>query len=339
MTGSSRARGAVGPLGLLSLDVGGAVRGEVRGAGHRRVSHGLYRPLTRGNEFEEFLRDLQAWRQVLPDGSAFTHLTAARLRGWQLPKLPEQVPVFAAVHAGTSRPRRPGLLFSRLVGDAKFEVRHGLPVERAEEVLLRAARDLGQLDLVVMVDSALRLDDLDPLRMEHLLDSRRPGVRALRQAWQLSDRRAESGGETLLRQFHVVLEIPVEPQAVLVDDHGRRLGRADLLVVGTREVHEYDGAHHRDGRQHQVDLRRERAFGTSYRRRGFTLDDLLNQSATVMHELDRVLDRPHDLARLRRWRTLVEHSLYSATGRQRLTNRWQRDAGIVDWRSAARRAA
>ncbi len=323
------------PPGLTSADVGGAVRGEVRVVGHRRVSHGLYRPLTDADDFDEFVRDLQALRLVMPEDAAFTHVTAARLRGWQLPNLPGQVPVFAAVHGGTGGPRRPGLNFSRLVGDGPIEVRHGLPVERAEEILLRAARDLGVVDLTIMIDSAIRLGDIDADRMEHLLSSRRPGVRALRVAWRLSDGRAESGGETILRVFHDALDIPVVPQADLVDDHGRHLGRVDLLVVDTREVHEYDGAHHRDGRQHRVDLRRERAIGTSYRRRGFTLDDLLNQSATVMHELDRVLNRPHDPARLRRWRALVEGSTYSKAGRQRLVNRWQRSVGVLDWRSAA----
>lgn len=323
------------PPELTSDDVGGAVRGEVRVVGHRRVSHGLYRPLTDGDDFEEFVRDLRALRLVMPRRAAFTHVTAARLLGWQLPNLPEQVPVFAAVHGDTTGPRRPGLSFSRLVGDGSVEMRHGLPVERAEEILLRAARDLGVADLTVMIDSAIRLGDIDADRMERLLASRRPGVRALRAAWRLSDGRAVSGGESLLRVFHVVLDIAVEPQAVLLDDQGRCLGRADLLVVGTREVHEYDGAHHRDGRQHRVDLRRERAMGTSYRRRGFTLDDLLNQAATVMHELDRVLDRPHDPARLRRWRALLEGSTYSEAGRQRLVNRWQRSVGVLDWRSAA----
>lgn len=54
-----------------------------------------------------------------------------------------------------------------------------------------------------------------------------------------------------------------------------------------------------------------------------------------MHELDRVLGRPHDPARLRRWRALLANSLYSDAGRQRLVNRWQRDVGVFDWRAAA----
>ena len=93
-----------------------AIRGEVRAAGHRRVSHGLFLPVTDGlTDEEEFRRDLSAWMLVLPEGAAFTHLTAARLRGWRLPSLPEQVPVFAAVRGTHRRPRRPGMICSRLV--------------------------------------------------------------------------------------------------------------------------------------------------------------------------------------------------------------------------------
>ncbi|GEP32404.1 hypothetical protein NSZ01_01720 [Nocardioides szechwanensis] len=335
MTSSTGARQGRDPQEPGIPNPVGAILGEVRTVGHRRVSFGLYRPLTDGTEFEELIRDLHALRLVMPPDAAFTHLTAALLRGWQVSKLPANLPVFAAVHSGTRRPRRPGLLFSRLVGDRPAEMRHGLPGEPAEEILLRVARDLGVMDLVIMIDSALQLGDIDVERMDRLLASRRPGVRALRAAWQASDGRAESGGESVLRMFHDALDIAVEPQAVLRDDTGRRVGRADLLVIGTREVHEYDGAHHRDGRQDQVDLRRERGLGTSYRRRGFTLDDLLNQPATVMHELDRVLGRRHEPARLRRWRALIAGSMYSDAARQRLVNRWQRAVGVVDWRSAA----
>jgi len=285
---------------------------------------------------DEFRRDLSAWMLVLPDGAVFTHLTAARLRGWRLPALPEQVPVFAAVRGTHRRPRRPGMICSRLVGPSPPasppQMIGGLPVDSAEEVLLRCARDLGHLDLVVLIDSALALGDIDPEAMRELLASRRPGVRRLRAAYARSHRRAESAGETALRVFHDAMDIPVEPQVDLVDSEGRLLGRADLLVVGTGNVHEYDGSGHRKRQQQRSDLRRERRLaGTPYVRRGFTLDDLLNHPGIVMHELDRALGRPHQAHRLRRWRRLMDHSMYSPAGRERLLNRWRREMGVVDW--------
>ena len=110
----------------------------------------------------------------------------------------------------------------------------------------------------------------------------------LRAAWELSSERAESGGETVLRVFHEAIDVPVEPQVELFADDGRFLGRGDLLVTGTCYVHEYDGEHHRGKGQQRTDLRRERGLGgTSYVRRGYVLDDLLNHPLVVMHEIDR----------------------------------------------------
>ncbi|MDP2775574.1 MAG: hypothetical protein Q8O61_18625, partial [Nocardioides sp.] len=268
-------------------------------------------------------------------GAVFTHLTGALLRGWTLPTLPDQVPVFAAVRKGQSRPRRPGLLCSRLGSDLHPELRQGLPVESSEEILLRAARDLGVLDLVTLIDSALHLDDIDIDRMEAILASRRPGVRKLRDAWQLADRKAESGGETVLRVCHVAMGVAVESQVDVFDEAGQHLGRVDLLLSGTRCVHEYDGEHHRTKEQQRTDLRRSRGLERAYTRRGFTLDDLLNHPATMMHEIDRALGRGHRNSRLRRWRALVDNSMYSPACRERLLYRWQRATGVVDWRPAA----
>jgi len=266
----------------------------------------------------------------------FTHVTAARLLGWQLPKLPEQVPIFVAVDGNDPRPRRHGLICSRLVRERRPADALDLPVDVAEEVLLRAARDLSLIDLVIMIDSARSSGDLDPDRMEALLASRRPGVRMLRHAYQLSTGRSESGGETVLRLFHEAMDVPVEPQVALYADDGRLIGKADLLVTGTVHVHEYDGEHHRDKAQHRTDLRRERGWkGTPYSRSGFVLDDLINHPLVVMHEIDRSLGRPHCLHRLERWRRLVDNSLYAVRGRERVMNRWRRQDGIIDWSRTA----
>ena len=310
------------------------IRGERRSKGFRRVSHGLFLvERDDASPHEEFLRDLSAWLAVLPDDAVFTHVTGARLRGWPLPKLPEQVPVFAAVEGDPSRPRRPGLICSRLRRTRTRPVRRqGLPVDSAEEILLRCARDLGHVDLVILVVSALRADDVDKGAMHELLASRRPGVIRLRAAYREASAKLESPGEVLLYLFHRAIDVEVEPQVPLHDTRGAFLGYADLLVVGTGNVHEYDGAGHRDKLAHRKDLRRERGLAsTGYVRRGYTLDDLLNHSMVVMHEIDRVLDRPHDPRRHDRWRTLVEASMYSEAGRARVMNRWHRAMGVLDW--------
>lgn len=320
------------------MEVGpdGAIRGEVRTAGHQRVSHGLYRPETpelgtRAN----FLRDLSALLLVLPEGAVFTHVTAARLLGWQLPALPRDVPHFAAVR-GERRPRRPAVICSRLTRESAAGVVDGLPIDHPSEILLRAARDLGDLDLALMVDSAVRLGHIDEAAMHDVLASRRPGTKRLRWVWEGRDPLAESAGETLLRKFHDVMDVATESQVDVHDEHGRFIGRADLLVVGTLNVHEYDGAVHREAATHKRDLRRERALASSsYVRRGYTLDDLLNHAAILMHEIDRALGRPHQAERLRKWRALVDDSFYSDVGSARVMNRWYRSTNPVDWARTA----
>jgi hypothetical protein len=313
------------------------IRGEIRLAKLRRVSHGL--GLVKKPDLsdeQEWHRDLRAYLLVLPPGAAFTHLTGAQLLGWQLPKLPEQVPVFAAVTGDGARPRRHGLICSRLVERETPVLRHGLPVERAEDILLRAARDLSLLDLLILLESALHLGHIDHDRMTTLLASRRPGVRMLREAWNRATGKSHSVGETVLQAFHHVMEVPFRPQAEVYDERGQLIAQADLHVLGTMYLHEYDGEHHRRKDQQQVDLRRERGLAASaYVRKGFVLDDLLNHPLVVMHEIDNALGRPHDLGRLRRWRRLVENSLYSDAGRARVMNRWRRAGGLHDWSGSA----
>lgn len=312
-------------------------RGQARRAGFDRISHGVFHRTVAGlSADQQFRRELLAWLLVLPEGARFTHLTGATLRGWTLPKIPEGVPVFAAVSSASSRPRRPGLICSRLVTTPSGTTIDGLPVDDSEEILLRAARDLGVLDLQILVEGAMRAGDLDDDRMQAVLASCRPGVRQLRAAYRASRRRTESGGETVLGAFHRVMEIEVEPQNEIATPAGEFVARADFWVVGTKDLHEYDGAVHRDGTQHRKDLRRERAIvGAGYVRRGYTLDDLLNRSLVTMHEMDRALGRPHAMRRHRRWTTVLEQSLYSETGRQRLLNRWHRQMGVVEWSETA----
>ena len=312
------------------------IRGQMRRRGFRRVAHGLFLPHAEGLAPDrEWRRDLRAWLEVLPAGSVFTGLTAARLLGWHLPKLPEQVPVFAATETDR-RPRRPGLICSRLTRSVQRGHVRELPIDSAEEILLRCARELGRLDLRILVESARNAGHVDATGIEVVLASGRPGVRLLRAAWESSTGRSESGGESVLQEFHDVLEIPYVPQKRLYDTDGQLVAVADLWIVGTDRMHEYDGGVHREPEVQRNDLRRERALGrSSYERRGFTLDDLLNHALVTMQEIDRDLGRPSRLRRYRSWVTLVEQSLYSQSGRERVMNRWHRQMGIADWSRTA----
>ncbi|MDQ3476121.1 MAG: hypothetical protein M3492_07265 [Actinomycetota bacterium] len=72
------------------------------------------------------------------------------------------------------------------------------------------------------------------------------GAPRLRQAVRFVDARSEFAGESLLRVLHAVCGVPVESQLVIQDDEGFVVARADLHILGTRRLPEYDGAYHRD---------------------------------------------------------------------------------------------
>ncbi|GAA1908934.1 hypothetical protein GCM10009737_07550 [Nocardioides lentus] len=305
---------------------GGPVRGNVRSPRYRRVSHGLFLPVQESTtERAEWLRDLRAWREVLPESAVFTGLTAARLAGWWCPPLPTWAPVFAAVSAGSTCPQRSGLVVSRYRrrSDHRTGWLEGLPVDGPAEVLLRCARDLDLLDLVPLVESALRSGAVTAEHVTELCESRRPGVRVLRRALALSYRTTESAGESLLRLFMVVMGVDVEVQPTIRDQQGAFVARADLRVRGTPLLFEYDGAVHRSRAAQHQDLRRERTLvQAGQQRRGYTAEDLVRHPAVVMGEVDRALARDTDLGRLRTWRRLLDRSAYTEAGRARLRTRW-----------------
>jgi len=302
---------------------GDVLRGHIRDPAYARVSHGLFeKRVPSGAPEPAELRRLATWLAVLPPDARFTHVTGAALRGWQLPQLPEFVPVFAATN-DEDRPRRLGLQVSRLTHETAPELRFGLPVESGPEILMRAARDLSFLDLVALVDSARHHHDVDDVTMKPILTSSRPGVRALRKAWEFTTGKCESAWESHLYTFHRSIGVEVEPQVDIFGPAGAFIGRADLLIVGTHDVQEYDGGVHRSRAAQRRDLRRERRFaGTPYERRGYTSDDLLYHDDEMLLEIDEMLGRDFDPARLGLWRELVAASCLSRSGRDRLANRW-----------------
>jgi hypothetical protein len=295
--------------------------GSVRRQGWDRLSRGVYAVADR-----TLTEELRGWSMVLPATAAFTHLTAAEYRGWWLPAtIPH--PVFAALPL-TDRRRRPGLFACRHPEPGPQHLLDGLRITTAAETLLACARDLGLLDLVIMGDSALRLGHCTIADLRLIAGRHRRGAPLLRQVIPLLDDRSESAWESVMRVLHQAAEISVVPQREVYDDAGRFVARGDLWLVGTRRIHEYDGAVHRLGDVHQDDLKRERRITRAgWARYGYTSGDLLDGGASIIAEADRLLGRRWDSRRLYAWNDLVATSLFGRRGRARAYRQWRRTAG------------
>lgn len=203
------------------------------------------------------------------------------------------------------------------------EVR-GLRLTTPAETLLALARDLSALDLIVIVDSAVRNGDVSPDELVQIATAtRRRGAPALRALVPQIDARSESAWESVMRLLHRAADIPVEPQHELTDDLGGFVARADLWIRGTRRVHEYDGGVHREPEVHASDLTRDRAISLAgWERHGFTKKHLLHSGASIIRATDELLDRSWDVRRLEAWEGALNASMLRPTGRTRVLRRW-----------------
>ncbi len=253
---------------------------------------------------------LLAWGSLLPTTAVFTHLTAAEVRGWWLPS-PASHPVQIAVGPGERHPQRSGLAVTRLGRSPLVEYVDGLPLATAAETLLALSRDFGVLDLVALADSALRTGDCTLDELSEAARQRRRGAPRLREVLPLLDPRSESPWESIMRTLHRAAGIEVEPQYEIFDANRRFVARADLWLVGTRRLHEYDGEVHRDLGTHRRDLSRERRLvDTGWQRHGYTAAEVLRGGGPIIASVDALFGRCWDPDRLARWRALVRASSY-----------------------------
>jgi len=265
---------------------------------------------------DELRKACLAVQRRLPANARFTHLTAALLRGWWIPPLPADLPLFIAMDKVDPRPRRRGLLVTRHGKLSPPDLLDVLRVDSPEEVLLACARDLSDLDLLVLIDSALHKNGTTIDGLETVAARRRRGAPRLRRVLPHADRRSESAWETVLRELHRVCEIQVEPQHDVHDAFGTHLARGDMWLVGTRTLHEYDGADHRSTKGQRKDLKRDARLGRAdWIRRGYTAVDVISQAIGILRDADASLGRPHDPSRIRAWYDLLRESLFTPAGR------------------------
>ncbi len=292
------------------------VVGHIRRVGWTRISRGVHLP---NQAIDSPTCRAQAWAKVLPDSAVITHLSAAALRGWWLPTLPSDVPFFVAIPRADPRPRRRGLSVVRQQPPPRATPLRGLAVASPRETLLACARDLGLLDLVVLVDSALHAGDCSMEELTELCGQSRRGTRGLRRALMVADPLSESAGESLLRVLHVVCGVPVESQLVIQDDAGYVVARADLRITGTRRLPEYDGAHHRDPAQYERDRARDRRLRTlGWDPYSYSAISVFRTPSVIIRDADAALGRAHDPDRLAAWREQWNESSYSTEGKLRL---------------------
>ena len=190
---------------------------------------------------------------------------------------------------------RSGVHTSRHIRPVEHVVVRGLRVATVPEALTAAARWLGVVDIVALIDAAIFLELVSLEQLEVIARTRRPGGRRLRAALPLVDGRAQSLWESLLRLLHIVCGIEVEPQWELVDADGVLVAQADLWVVGTTALHEFDGDEHEKAPRRVGDRRRDRRVDRQgFVRRGYTGGDVIHRAVTILEDADRSLGRDHD---------------------------------------------
>ncbi len=208
-----------------------------------------------------------AYAAKMPEGSAFTGLTAARL--WKLPlpayvgsdirtlevaaRSPRRAPTGTHVRGGQYDPRVTRL--GRLCG---------VPVLSAVDTWCSLASHLDVADLTAVADHIVAetpehrvsLATFDDLGRALGARSGTRGTVALRRA--LADVRASSWSrpESLLRLVVMSAHIP-EPVLNHEVTVGSRRFRVDLAWPDVRFGIEYDGDHHRDLREFAHDIRRQ----------------------------------------------------------------------------------
>ena len=249
------------PSGVL-----GPTRDQVRGAGWRRTSRGLWVPASVERSVEQRIVEAAA---VLPRASGVTGWAGLRWLGgaWFDGFRPDGtcLPVDLAVGNSTIG-SQPGFHVSEeQLRPHDLRSHDGLPLTTALRSVTFMMRHAGTLvDSVIALDMAA-YDDLASIR--EVLDYQHTmpawtGIPLCRKATTLADENSWSPRETWLRVAWVrdaELAAPLCNRPVF-DRDGRLIGTPDLLDEEAGLVCEYDGALHLAGEQRRRDRDREAAF-------------------------------------------------------------------------------
>lgn len=310
------------PISHRDPESRGLSRSVLRGAGYVQPANGVSIPTAFAHDLEARCRAVSI---VLPAGAVFTHVTSAELRGWWLPPL-DGLPLVACTDGEAPHHDRRGVYVRRCAIPTchRTSIR-GIPVASAAWTIVELAEHLALVDLVATIDCALHLEHTDEEEIRSTMRPGRRGVRVLRRALDLCDARSESRWETVLRLLHVLSGIEVEPQRVIRNQFDGIVARADLWIVGTRRFPEYDGADHRDRRQHQSDLKREKAISRlGLERYGYTAAEILRDPMRIVADAEDARGLAHVPSRIGTWQREAAASSLTDRGLASLRRRLRR---------------
>ncbi len=285
-----------GVFSLAEARSAGLTREDLRASAWQRIAHGWYR--WRGCEpREEHL--LIAIASTLPEGAAFSGLTAARRLGIEapIPKRPEiVVPDLSRVAH-----RAPATVRCIQLATDDVVWRDGFPLTSPARTCFDLAARLSLIDAVAAVDMALhsRVVTLEYFQQYVANHKGIAGVVRARKVLEHVEPKSESPMESRLRMLLVQAGLPrPDAQVSLNDARGGFVARVDLYYSEARLAIEYDGGQHRD--QLIEDNRRQNRLldiGVTVLR--YTAPDLRAEPSHVVEQVRRALaERPFHTKRV-----------------------------------------
>lgn len=307
----------IGPFTTQEAIEAGITPGQLRSRRWRHEFRGVH---DASSAPSDLLSQCRALARVLPDEAAFSGITMARLCNWWLPQDAGLLPFHVTVPPDCIV-RRQGVRATRrqLEVDDVFEF-EGLRLTIAARTLADLAADYSLIDLVVMADFALGSRACTEAQLA--LIASQPGgrgVRMLRRAAVLADRRSESGMETLLRLIYRLSNLPAPtPQVRLYDAFGNFLARGDLVGPDGRSVFEYDGADHNEPARHNADVRRWKILDRNgFKVYPYTALDVFRGSPQIVTDYQDALSLPRDPRAVEGWLREFERSSFARPPRRR----------------------
>jgi hypothetical protein len=234
---------------------------------------------------------------LLPGDAIVSHLTAARMRGFD-PRGRGQLEFSTNTTAVTELP---GVILHRRRGKLTPYDVDGLLATGPDRTFVDCATVLGLIQLVQLAEHLLNIGATTHEALARYCHDRHlDGVRRARRAMTFAMDGVESPTETLVRLSLVFARLPCPaPNRWIVNRDGRQVARVDLLYEVYKVVVEYDGWHHeRDGRQRQRDReRREVLEGLGYRLIVVTNQDLRTPQSVPWRVYDALRDRGYSGAK------------------------------------------